>query len=218
MTATPPLQPPPAVPEVIAYQELRFVMGILGIALPIVVPIGAAIAHFPLQSSLSSYYYTNMGNVFVGALCAIGVFLFSYKGYPDDKGAPGVLASIFAIGVAIFPTARDCGDACATGHQFSMHETCAALLFGMLTYFAGRLFRRTSAPTPTPRKLLRNKIYLACAIVMGLSILLIALWTFVFAAKLPQLAAAQPVFWLEAAAIEAFGISWLTKSEVILPG
>ncbi len=211
--------PPKETPEVIAYQQLRLVIGILGLALPIVVPIGAAIAHFPLQSSLSSYYYTNMGDVFVGTLCAIGVFLFSYKGYSDDKGAPGKWACLFAIGVALFPTDPVCPAGCGPPHQFSVHLFFATLLFLTLTYYSGVLFRKSDpAATPTPRKILRNKIYLVCAIAMGLSIALIALWIFVLEAKLPQVEPAQPVFWLEAIAIVAFGFSWLTKSEVILPG
>jgi hypothetical protein len=73
------------------------------------------------------------------------------------------------------------------------------------------LFRR--AP-----KILRNKIYLACAITMAACIAGIALWIFVLEARLPQLVPVEPVFWFEAIAIVAFGFSWLTKSEVIFPG
>jgi hypothetical protein len=213
------IQPPKEVPEVIAYQQLRLVIGILGIALPIIVPVGAAvIGHFALQSSLSSYYYTNMGDVFVGTLCAIGVFLFSYKGYSDDKGAPGKWACVFAIGVALFPTDRVCPAGCAP-HQFSVHLLFAALLFSTLIYYSGVLFRKGDpAAGMTPPKILRNKIYLACAITMAACIAGIALWIFVLEARLPQLVPVEPVFWFEAIAIVAFGFSWLTKSEVIFPG
>jgi len=214
------IQPPKEVPEVIAYQRLRLVIGILGIALPVVVPVGAAlIGHFALQSSLSSYYYTNMGDVFVGTLCAIGVFLFSYKGYSDDKGAPGKWACLFAVGVALFPTDRDCAAGCGAPHHFSVHLLFAALLFTMLIYYSGVLFRKGDpAAGMTPRKILRNKLYLACAITMAACIVLIAVWIFVLEERLPQLEPAEPVFWLESIAIVAFGFSWLTKSEAILPG
>jgi len=36
-----------------------------------------------IQDSISSYYYTDMRDVLVGSLCAIGVFLWSYRGYDD---------------------------------------------------------------------------------------------------------------------------------------
>ena len=34
-----------------------------------------------IKSSINSYYYTRIGNVFVGLLCAIGVFHLATKGY-----------------------------------------------------------------------------------------------------------------------------------------
>jgi hypothetical protein len=220
MTAPAQLGPSKEEPEVIAYQRLRLVIGLLGIGLPVVCYAGGRlIGHVGVQSSLSSYYYTNMGDVFVGILCAIGVFLFSYKGYSDDKGAPGKWACAFAIGVALFPTDRDCTPGCGAPHQFSVHLLFAALLFITLTYYAGVLFRKGSpAGERTPKKLLRNKIYLGCAIIMALCIVVLAAWTFILEPKMPALSAIHPVFWLEAVAIVAFGFSWLVKSEWILAG
>lgn len=99
---------------VISYLSLRKAIGILGVALPFVLPIGQILLHaLGIQSSLhspviansvSSYYYTDMRNIFVGSMCAIGVFLMSYRGYNRRDALAGRFAFVCAIGVALFPT------------------------------------------------------------------------------------------------------------------
>ena len=42
------------------------------------------------------------------------------------------------------------------------HPTCAALLFIVLALMCLKLFTQTDAANPTPRKLRRNKCYVAC--------------------------------------------------------
>ncbi|MGB0789115.1 MAG: hypothetical protein ACPGQR_06225, partial [Marinirhabdus sp.] len=67
---------------VVSYLTLRNAIGIIGIALPIVLLLGS-VALFEcdeLHQSISHYYHTRMRNVFVGALCAVALFLFCYKG------------------------------------------------------------------------------------------------------------------------------------------
>jgi len=34
-----------------------------------------------IQDNISTYYYTPLRDVIVGAMCAIGIFLFCYRGY-----------------------------------------------------------------------------------------------------------------------------------------
>ena len=93
---------------VFSYLELRKAIGILGMALPFAVSLGAGILfRTGVQSSISSYYHTGMRDVFVGTLFAIGFFLLSYKGYERSDDLAGDLACIFAVGVALFPTVPD---------------------------------------------------------------------------------------------------------------
>ena len=67
---------------VISYLTLRKAIGVLGISFPVILALGACIfAGFDIQRSVSSYYHTNMQDVFAGILFAIGLFLFSYRGY-----------------------------------------------------------------------------------------------------------------------------------------
>jgi hypothetical protein len=151
-----------------------------------------------------------MRDVLVGSLCAIGVFLLSYKGYDNDKrdAIAGRLACIFAVGVALFP--MDIG---------IVHYIFAGLLFLTLAYFCLVLFIQTS-PTrnPTRRKIHRNGIYRVCGHTILLCIALIA--AFMGVMQVPdlktQLKPFTPIFWLESLAVFAFGLAWFTKGQAIL--
>ena len=68
---------------VFSYLTLRKTIGLLGLALPVVLAVGGLLIFDPpgLQRSISAYFYTNISQVFVGTLWAIGFFLLSYKGY-----------------------------------------------------------------------------------------------------------------------------------------
>jgi uncharacterized membrane protein len=202
---------------IISYLTLRRLVGLLGIALPFVLVVGGALIFgVGQQSSISSYYYTPMRNVFVGTLCVIGFFLLSYRGYEPRDNIAGNLACLFAVGVAFFPTAPD-GDvprpAAITGH---VHLAFAAAFFATLIYFSLCLFTKTTPGVPpTPRKLQRNTVYRICGYVMAVCMLLILAISLIPGAK-QALQAYAPVFWLEGLAVIAFGASWLTKGEAIL--
>lgn len=59
---------------------MRKAVGWIGTLLPVVLITGNVILFTAsLPGSMSGYYYTHMGDVFVGALCAIGVAFFPTK-------------------------------------------------------------------------------------------------------------------------------------------
>ena len=90
---------------VINYLYLRKTVGWIGTLLPIVLIAGNAMFFTTaLPDSMSSYYYTNMRNVFVGSLCALGVFLIAYAGYDDWDRWITNIAGLGAIGVAFCAT------------------------------------------------------------------------------------------------------------------
>ena len=209
---------------VISYLGLRKAIGIIGVALPFVLALGNILLralgihsslHDPvIESSISSYYYTDVRNIFVGSMCAIGVFLMSYRGYDRRDARAGRFAFVCAIGVAFFPTSPL---PAATPDQKligGVHLTFAALLFLTLAYFSLKLFTETDRKKPpTRQKLQRNLVYRVSGYIMLACIALIAV------AALPPIKAMveqlAPRFWLEAIAIVAFGVSWLTKGEAI---
>jgi hypothetical protein len=196
-----------------SYLSLRKAIGVLGAGLPFALVTGGLILQEPvIRSSISSYYHSGMRNVFVGSLCAIGVFLWSYRGYDRRDRIAGNLAALCALGVAFFPTTPAGAATAGERTAGALHFGFAAVMFLTLAYFSLVLFRITK--NPTPQKLRRNTVYGVCGYVILACIALIPL-----AGLLPPdspLRARAPVFWLEAAALLAFGVSWLTKGEAIL--
>jgi hypothetical protein len=58
-----------------------------------------------IPGSLSGFYYTHMRNLFVGAMCAIGVFLVAYRGHNKRDNWYTNVAGLAALCIAVFPTA-----------------------------------------------------------------------------------------------------------------
>jgi len=218
MTATVPVSAStPQDPLVLSYLALRKAVGTIGFALPFVLAFGNMILlkRLVIESSISSYYYTGMGNVFVGSLCAIGVFLMSTRGYDRKDEIAGRLACAFAIGVALFPTTPYSDPTSKEKLIGSLHWSFAALLFLTLAYFCLALFTKTAPDRiPTRRKLQRNAVYRICGRTILASILLIGVLALPPVELLVQ--RFTPNFWLESIAVVAFGVAWLTKGETIL--
>ncbi len=202
---------------VISFLALRKAIGILGVLLPFAVSLGALIIfQTALRPSISAYYYTGTRDVFVGTLWAIGFFLLSYKGYERADARAGNLGCIFAVGITLFPTGPEFDASGAAKWIGYLHIAFAALFFATLIYFSLCQFTKTDPQKPpTKKKLLRNMIYRVCGYTMAACILLIAAF-YLLRDQAAALESYQPVFWLEAIAIVAFGISWLTKGEAIL--
>lgn len=213
---------------VISYLELRKFVGWLGILMPFILAIGGFFT-FPeggIRPTISDYYYTPMRNVFVGILCSIGVFLFSYRGYSPLENAPqklilsdsaaGNLACLFAVGVALFPTTpvSPIENQAWIG---KVHLICAASMFLTLAYFSLCLFTRTDPKkSKTRMKEWRNFVYKLCGWIILGSIALIAIVKYLPKDWFEKIEQLDPVFWLESLAVVAFGFSWLVKGETLL--
>ncbi len=212
-------------PQLISYNLLRQLIGLLGIVLPILLVVGAFYYGNCeiVQSSISDYYHTKMRNILVGVLCAVAFFMFTYKGYDIRDSIAGNLACIFAIGVAFFPTGVDtvseCAEQCIIYEDWikTVHFTFAGLFFATLIYFSLILFPKSKAEKNhlSNKKKKRNTIFHICGYVMISCIVLIALYFFYLQERFPELQHLDPVFWLESIALWAFGISWLTKGQLI---
>ena len=208
----------------IHYLTLRKSVGILGIFLPFVLVFGVKLLSQcnTLQDSISDYYYTKLGHYMTGTLCAVSLFLFSYKGYGPKDFWAGKAASLFALGVAFFPCSNYYPVSACKVLQLKgddtiniIHFTSAALLFLTFAFFSLVLFTKGSLH-PTKRKVQRNVIYRICGGIIILCILLIFLYS-VIPSLHEQFKQYKPIFWLEFLALEAFGFSWLTKGEALLP-
>lgn len=208
---------------IISYLSIRKAVGILGFILPVVLVIGVPVLSEckGIQESISDYYYTKMGNYLVGTLCAVGLFLFCYKGYELKDTIASRVACVFALGIAFFPTTGPdktgiCNFLQRNSKEWvgTCHNIFAALFFLTLAYFCLVLFVKTSGH-PTKRKKERNIVYKVCGYTIVACILLLFLYFKID--KLQEiLKAYKPILVLEALALWAFGISWLTKGEFIL--
>ncbi len=209
-------------PLVISYLTLRRTLGILGVAFPVILVAGSMISGHctEIQNSISSYYHTNMRDVFVGFLCAIALFLFAYKGYDKRDNIVGDLACLFALGVAFFPASVEPPFTECISHEIekgftgTLHLISAGLLFLSLAYFSIVLFTRKESE-PTKQKKKRNKIYRICGYIIIVSVVLSGLNEKFLEEYLFNLQQYKPVFWLETIALWAFGLSWLTKGNVL---
>jgi hypothetical protein len=136
---------------IVSYRTLRRVVGVLGVALPVVLAVwGWLLLDGPhLERSISDYCALHTRDALVGILFTIGWFLFTQSG----------------------PAA------------------------------------------PTALKLIRNRIYRTCGVILLGCIASIALAHRLLSPG--QLAVWSPVFRLESLALRVFGISWFVKVDTL---
>jgi hypothetical protein len=195
----------------VSHLTLRRAVGAMGILLPPIMVIGCWFSGCtdPVQQSISAYYGTDMRDIFVGILFVTGWFLFAYRGYDRRDNLAGDLACVFALGVALFPVTDP------PGPIRTLHHVFASALFLTLTYFSLFLFTKTKPGRPLTRgKILRNRVYIGCGVIMLACLVMVPVYCQFFD-HLP-IAQLKPVFWLEALALWAFGVSWAVKGETIL--
>jgi hypothetical protein len=132
-------------PLIMSYLLMRVLIGAIAVLLPFtLILVNWAIGH-GFSSSMSGYYYTPMRNIFVGSLCAIGVFLISYDGYDLADRTITDAAGLCTICIAFFPTRP----AQPTARQVligDLHLTFACTAFVLLSVMAFRFAKRQ--PTP----------------------------------------------------------------------
>jgi len=211
--------PPPDNEFIISFFRLRQALGFIGLLLPFVLLVTHWIDGITRRPSVSAYYSTSLGDVFVGSLVAIGVFLFSYRGPDRQDNWLTNIAGACALGIALLPTRpalEGVSTACTPFLQITcevksfpvFHYSFAAAFFLIISYLAAFRFKIPSRPYITKQKMKRNKIYVICGIVMLLSLVAIALLKLFFAVN---------DIWLEETIlIFTFGIAWLTKGQAIL--
>jgi hypothetical protein len=200
---------------------MRRLIGILGIALPIIVVLGGFIQNgFVIQGSISSYYYTNMRDYFVGLLCGVSLFLISYKGYEKIDDIIGTLSGIFALGIVIFPISIYSGEIVKVGMLLIddnisgyIHFTSGTLFFLLLSFNSIFLFTKSESGFLTKEKRRRNTIYRICGIVMIFTILCIIIYMAFL--RDTFISKTYPVLIFESIALLAFGVSWLVKGHTL---
>ena len=197
----------------------RLLIGIIGLVLPPLLwliagwrPIEGLQRWEPLNS-VSAYYYTGAVSVFAGALIALAVFLFSYRGYDNQHHrrdrAAAIIAGLAAVMVAFFPTDAPrvlsapswWAPLVGSIHYFSAVVLFCSFIFFCLFQFPMSKLEKAKLP---PDKRLRNGIYIFC----GAAMVVCMLWAVI------ALYRNVSIFWPETLALEFFAVSWLVKGRV----
>ncbi len=210
---------------VMSYHRVRTALGLLGLALPLMLIAGGLATGSGIRPTISDFFHTSLRDIYVGTLCAIGIFLISYRGYRRRPGewlsdnAISSLAGLAAFALAFFPNAR--GDEAATLSQLILGASGAERVHfaaGMVFFIALALFCYVQFPkTAQP---LRRRIYHACghAIVVALAVLIAGSWLRNWgpAGLAGMIEDNHLIFWAEALGIWAFALSWLVKGKADL--
>ncbi len=209
----------------IDHRTIKLIVGVIALSLPILT---REFAGSPLRSISESYYFIGWSQtVFIGFLFAIAAFLMAYNGYDRREMIASKIASLGALGVALFPclcehlrSVNECATAACDRPPSvpTIHWISAAAMFLVLAYFCYRFFDRAQqkandAADPNPSAGRRSWVYAICGlvIVVAIGVLLFdALSGRSLSSKVEYL-----VFYCKAAALIAFGVSWLTASHTL---
>ena len=224
-------------PMVVSYVGIRRAVGFSGLLLPVVLGPGGWLLGVPFQDNISSYYHTPMRDVFVGTLCAIGVFLFCYRGHDWAEDWTANFGCISALGVAFCPL--DAGadpllQRSVTGwlHTLSGGVFFLTLAFYSIVHFPRSRFRllpmplfggEDDAPPADPvearRDRQRDLIYRGSGVVILMSLLAMGGYLLLLPTRYVRICDRwNALFWLEWTALWAFAAAWLTKGRVIGSG
>ena len=214
-------------------KTLRKIVGTAGMLLPMLL-LAISLTFFELSgplASISHYYYTRAATLFTVIVSLIGIFLIVYSGEEPVDFWVSNLAGMAALCVAFFPTsnlAQSCCDAVMPyavtyfdesqeGWRSLFHYIAAAVFLSALAFMSLFLFVKSDTPKGKRcrEKVLRNRVYRTCGILMLLALLVIVLGLFniIPTETYDRL---KLTFWMEALAVEAFGFSWLVKGEALM--
>ncbi|HOM12412.1 MAG TPA: hypothetical protein PLB41_03750 [Rubrivivax sp.] len=214
------------------YFFLRVSLGSIAVALPLVLWLGGkALLDIAPQPSISAYYHTDLRDVMVGALCAVGLALLIYKGFSRAEDWLLNIAGVLVVGVALFPTdpARllQCFPPCAAqcvAFSPKLDRTADVLIrSGLHGCFAVGFFAAIGSvcifcaqrtlhliARPAVRKFYRSAYKL-----LGVAMWALPLTTAAWLRLSPDAGsdcADRTVFWVEAAGIWVFAAYWWLKT------
>ncbi len=192
------------------YFTLRLSMGISALVFPVALSLGGwIIADLAYQPSLSDYYYTRMGDVFVGMLIAIGASLTVYAGYSRQEDRVLNLAGVLAVVVALVPPVRDlppCQICQPLLTSSLLHGAAALAFFGAIGWIC--IFRARDTLELIPNQLVVRR-YRQLYGLLGLLMIAAPVTAVLLSALLDS---SRMVFWAESFAVWVFAAYWLTKT------
>jgi hypothetical protein len=205
---------------VLSYMGIRRAVGVSGLMLPVILgPIGYLVFGIEIQDNLSSYYHTALRDVFVGTLCAIGVFLFCYRGYDVVENWTANFGCFSALGVALFPLEPHSDPLYQQSVTGYLHTISGGVFFLTLAFYSLFHFPNTSIlkHEQAPHERERNFVYRTSGIVILLSMAAMGWYLFLVpTAWKSGVDRYNFLFWMEWIAVWAFAFAWLTKGRIIV--
>jgi hypothetical protein len=205
---------------VVSYLGVRRAIGAIGLLLPVVLgPVGWLVFGIPVQDNMSSYYHTVLRDVFVGALCAIGVFLFCYRGYDWIESWTGNFGCLSALGVALFPLDANSDPLVQKSLVGYLHSFSGGVFFLTLAFYSLYHFPTSNAEKRevAPHEAERNFVYRTSGVVILLSMAAMGAYLFLLPPRVKgRCNDYNFLFWMEWVAVWAFAAAWLTKGRAIL--
>jgi hypothetical protein len=212
--------------------SLRKLVGILGMLMPVLLMgfLYLFSGHASPLDSISHYYYTRAGSVFTIIVSLLAIFLLIYKGEEPIDFILSSVAGVFALCVLLFPTTNISTVCCQLDKPWSVtylkdssarvnfHFLSAALFLLSLAAMSFFLFTKSDKPVGErgTRKVLRNRIYRFCAVMMLAGVAVIAANALGWISE-EVFTRYHLTFWMETLAVEAFGFSWLVKGGTVFP-
>ena len=198
---------------------------VLGILCIILAPASVIFGLFGLDvnpnywyTSVSATYWSSSKELMIGLLFTTSVFFFSYKGYDWKDRVCSIVQAICALGVILFPVRpqiyfeRTGLFLLPESVSNTLHLITSGALFFTFAINILCLFT-IGSNEPTEKKLLRNKIYRTCGILILVGSVFIILGSFPPFNKIPKWFP-YTMIW-EFVLLSSFGFAYLVKSEAI---
>lgn len=175
--------------------------------------------------SMSTFYWTNARNFFVGMTFVIGTFFMLYDGYNIKDKIVNITTGIFLILLNLFPTygkrillenfstAFETLPFVAQSVSWKIHRICAIGIFIIQIYNIAFLFTKHSGEI-TEKKKQRNKIYKSFAI-GGLVLLIINEICTILQRDLGVHVWPLAFVMVQLFAFTGIGVAWLIKGEAL---
>ena len=204
---------------VMSYLGIRRSLGMLAFVLPLLLgPFGFLVLGIAIQENMSSYYYTPLRDIFVGTMCAMGIFLFCYHGYDSLENWTGNLACLSAFGVALCPLDPNSDPLRQSTIVGYIHTVSGGTFFLTLAIFSLYHFPRGHFGLRLKtRDEQRDGLYLASGLTIAGCMGVMAIHVFLVPdAYKDSLRKFNVLFWLEWIAVWAFSGAWLVKGQALL--
>lgn len=214
------------------YFFLRISLGAIAVVLPLVLWLGGKYAlGIPPQTSISAYYHTDMRDLMVGGLFAIGLALFIYKGFSFAEDWLLNAAGVLIIGVAYFPMDPStqyqcfpiCLPPCLANASLLDHTSDALITIGLHGYCAVAFFLAigsacifcSSHTLPLIENLQVRRAFSVAYKAIGVAMVILPLTAAALLRLSPNsgsTCADRTVFWIEASGVWVFAAFWLLKT------